>query len=153
MKTIKPNILDLYENLKMHIINTFNQILFFINMLWSLLWPSSRCPTDQTLLVKNNNMWLNIFIYVHLLVINVSIKYSSMHGYGTQKNQTELYSFTDTLKQLITENAFTCLMMILYHPLLAMRENPYTIHEVPSQKAFNSKVTDIHTLQWESIWG
>ena len=74
MKTIKPNILDLYDNQKMHIINTFNQILFFINMLWSLLWPSPRCPTDQTLLVKNNNMWLNIFIYVHLLVINVKYK-------------------------------------------------------------------------------
>jgi hypothetical protein len=81
-----------------------------------------------------------------VLVINVSIKYSSMHGYGTQKNRTELYSFTDIFKQL-TENAFTCLMIILYHPLLVMQENPYTLHEVPSQKAFNSKITDIHTLQ------
>jgi hypothetical protein len=80
------------------------------------------------------------------LVINVSTKYSSMHGYGTQKNRNELYLFTDTLKQLITENAFTCLIIILYHPLLAMQENPYTVHEVPSQKAFNSKVTDTHTL-------
>jgi len=63
------------------------------------------------------------------------------------KNRTELYSFTDTLKQLITENAFTCSMIILYHPLLIVQENPYTLHEVSSQKAFNSKVTDIHTLQ------
>jgi hypothetical protein len=34
-----------------------------------------------------------------------------------------------------------------------VQENPYTLHEVPSQKAFNSKVTDTHTLQWECIWG
>jgi len=47
-----------------------------------------------------------------------------MHGNGTQKKQTELYFFIDTLKQLITDNAFTCLMIILYHPLLAVQETP-----------------------------
>jgi hypothetical protein len=59
-----------------------------------------------------------------------------------KKKQTELYFFIDTLKQLITDNAFTCLMIILYHPLFAVQETPYTLHEVPSQKAFNSKLTD-----------
>jgi hypothetical protein len=39
---------------------------------------------DQNMFVKNN-MWLNMFINVHLLVYRISMKYSSMHGHGTHK--------------------------------------------------------------------
>jgi hypothetical protein len=43
---------------------------------------------DKNLLVKNN-MWLNIFVNVHLLVYHVSIKHSLMNGNGTHEVHSE----------------------------------------------------------------
>jgi hypothetical protein len=41
--------------------------------------------SEQNMLVKNNNMWLNIFINVQLLAYHRSSKFSLMHGYGTHE--------------------------------------------------------------------
>ena len=43
---------------------------------------------DRNLLVKNN-MWLNIFVKVHLLVYHVGIKHSLVHGNGTHEFHSE----------------------------------------------------------------
>ena len=48
--------------------------------------------SEQNILVKNNNnnMWLNIFINVHLLAYHISSKFSLMHGYGTHEAHKNL---------------------------------------------------------------
>ena len=47
--------------------------------------PDDGQRSDRNMLVKDNNMWLNIFMNVHLLVYHGSIKHSLVHKYGTQK--------------------------------------------------------------------
>jgi hypothetical protein len=53
---------------------------------------------DRNMLLKNNsNMWLNVFISVHLLVHYISIKHSLIHGHGTHKATDRLDRTTEVV--------------------------------------------------------
>lgn len=43
--------------------------------------------SDWNMLLKNNNMWLNRFINIHLLVYHINTEHTLMHGYGMHEVQ------------------------------------------------------------------
>jgi len=47
--------------------------------------PDDGQRSNRNMLVKDNNMWLNTFINVQLLVYHISIKHSLVHRHGTHK--------------------------------------------------------------------
>jgi len=59
--------------------------------------PDDCHSSGQNMLVKDNNMWLSIFINAQLLAYHGSIKHSLMHVHGTHKVQCYYFMICDVL--------------------------------------------------------
>ena len=56
------------------------------NCILLIIHPVDGHRNNRNMLLKHNNMWLEIFINVRLLVCHENINHSSMHGYGQQSS-------------------------------------------------------------------
>jgi hypothetical protein len=84
----------------------------YINHILAIRHPDDGHSGDRNVLIKNNNVLLNIFINVFLLVYHVSKRHSLTHGRATYESHSARFQLRSATSLL-----------------LAVRTLPLIIHE------------------------